>query len=252
MFIVSTSAVPTLPAAPTAPLVTAAVAEGGGSALAPVVPENLTVWRMFAEADPIVQAVMLLLVAASLLTWTIWIAKSGELASAKRALKADLATLTEADRLAALKAAGHGPVGDMIAVARAELAAGADVTGLQDRIEARLQRIEVAAVQKMMRGTNIVATIASAGPFIGLFGTVWGIMNAFIGISQTQTTNLAVVAPGIAEALLATALGLVAAIPAVVIYNGFARSVADYRRLVGDASTLVAVLVSRQVGAGSR
>ena len=81
----------------------------------------------------------------------------------------------------------------------------------------------------MSRGTGVLATIGSTAPFVGLFGTVWGIMNAFIGISQAQTTNLAVVAPGIAEALLATAIGLVAAIPAVVIYNVFARSIAGYR-----------------------
>ena len=77
--------------------------------------------------------------------------------------------------------------------------------------------------RRIARGTGILATIGAMAPFVGLFGTVWGIMNAFIGISQAQTTNLAVVAPGIAEALLATALGLVAAIPAVVIYNHLAR-----------------------------
>jgi biopolymer transport protein ExbB len=85
-------------------------------------------------------------------------------------------------------------------------------------------------------------------PFVGLFGTVWGIMNAFIGISQANTTNLAVVAPGIAEALLATALGLVAAIPAVVIYNHLARQIAAYRALLGDASAQVLLLVSREAG----
>jgi biopolymer transport protein ExbB len=99
----------------------------------------------------------------------------------------------------------------------------------------------------MTRGTGILATIGSTGPFVGLFGTVWGIMNSFIGISEAQTTNLAVVAPGIAEALLATAMGLVAAIPAVVIYNAFARSIAGYKALLLDASAELLRLVSRDI-----
>jgi biopolymer transport protein ExbB len=93
----------------------------------------------------------------------------------------------------------------------------------------------------------VLATIGSTAPFVGLFGTVWGIMNSFIGISKSQTTNLAVVAPGIAEALLATAFGLAAAIPAVVIYNVFARSISGYRALLGDASAEVLRLVSRDL-----
>ncbi|MET0126195.1 MAG: MotA/TolQ/ExbB proton channel family protein, partial [Pseudomonas caspiana] len=97
------------------------------------------------------------------------------------------------------------------------------------------------------RGNGFLATIGSVAPFIGLFGTVWGIMNSFIGSAKTQTTNLAVVAPGIAEALLATALGLVAAIPAVVIYNVFARSIAGYKAQVSDASAQVLLLVSRDL-----
>jgi len=95
--------------------------------------------------------------------------------------------------------------------------------------------------------TGVLATIGATAPFVGLFGTVWGIMNSFIGISKSQTTNLAVVAPGIAEALLATALGLAAAIPAVVIYNVFARSIAGYRAQLGDASAEVLRLVSRDL-----
>ncbi len=98
-----------------------------------------------------------------------------------------------------------------------------------------------------MRGTSVLATIGATAPFVGLFGTVWGIMNSFIGISKEHTTNLAVVAPGIAEALLATAFGLAAAIPAVVIYNMFARSISGYRALLGDASAAVLRLVSRDL-----
>src|SRR6185503_10059481 len=108
--------------------------------------------------------------------------------------------------------------------------------GLKERIVSRLERIEAAFSRRISRGTGVLATIGATAPFVGLFGTVWGIMNSFIGISKSHTTNLAVVAPGIAEALLATALGLAAAIPAVVIYNMFARSIAGYRAGLGGAA----------------
>src|SRR5262249_41518016 len=98
----------------------------------------------------------------------------------------------------------------------------------KERIASRIERIEASYGRRILRGTGVLATIGATAPFVGLFGTVWGIMNSFIGISKSHTTNLAVVAPGIAEALLATALGLAAAIPAVVIYNMFARSIAPF------------------------
>jgi biopolymer transport protein ExbB len=97
----------------------------------------------------------------------------------------------------------------------------------------------------------VIASIGSLAPFIGLFGTVWGIMNSFVGIAKSQTTNLAVVAPGIAEALLATAIGLAAAIPAVLVYNAFARSIANYRLLVGDIAAEMATLAGRQLDAAA-
>jgi biopolymer transport protein ExbB len=122
-----------------------------------------------------------------------------------------------------------------------------DKTGIKERIATRLQRLETAATRNMHRGTGLLATIGATAPFVGLFGTVWGIMNSFIGISKAQTTNLAVVAPGIAEALLATAMGLFAAIPAVIIYNFFARWIGSYRAQVGDASADVLRLVSRDL-----
>jgi biopolymer transport protein ExbB len=103
----------------------------------------------------------------------------------------------------------------------------------------------------MTRGVNVVATIGATAPFVGLFGTVWGIMNSFIGIAEQQTTNLAVVAPGIAEALLATALGLVAAIPSVVIYNHFSRQIAAHRALVSDTAAAILRLVSRDLSRGT-
>ena len=99
----------------------------------------------------------------------------------------------------------------------------------------------------MRNGMGILATIGSTAPFVGLFGTVWGIMNSFIGISKAQTTNLAVVAPGIAEALLATAIGLAAAIPAVIIYNYFSRATRSLSRTVGRAAGVVSRLLSREL-----
>ena len=121
-----------------------------------------------------------------------------------------------------------------------KLSAGVvETDGIKERVASRLERLEAAFARRISRGTGVLATIGATAPFVGLFGTVWGIMNSFIGISKSHTTNLAVVAPGIAEALLATAFGLAAAIPAVVIYNVFARQIAGYRALLGDASAEV-------------
>jgi biopolymer transport protein ExbB len=145
------------------------------------------------------------------------------------------------------------PAASFCAAAIAELHlsdAAADKEGLKERIVSRLERIEAAFSRRIGRGTGVLATIGATAPFVGLFGTVWGIMNSFIGISKSHTTNLAVVAPGIAEALLATALGLAAAIPAVVIYNLFARQITNYRAALADVSTEVLRLVSRNIDRG--
>src|ERR1700752_5402159 len=123
--------------------------------------------------------------------------------------------------------------------------------GLKEPIAWQSERIEMAAGRRISRGTGVLATIGATAPFVGLFGTVWGIMNSFIGISEAHTTNLAVVAPGIAEALLATALGLVAAIPAVVIYNLLPRTSAGHRALLGDASAMVLLLINREGDRGA-
>lgn len=218
-----------------------ATANGGAQSDIPV---NLTPWRMFLEADSFVQAVMLLLLLASVLSWATLIAKSRELAAAKKALGEDQAKLDRARSTDGIAPARYKPVAAMVEAARAEQARPDDAVGGSERLSIRLDRIERAAIQRMMRGVNWLGTIGSTGPFVGLLGTVWGIMNAFMGIAETQTTSLAVVAPGIAEALLATATGLVAAIPAVVIYNVLARSIADYRRMLGDASAAVTLLAN--------
>jgi len=214
---------------------------------------DLSPWGMYKNADVVVKAVMIGLAIASIITWTIWIAKGFELMGAKRRLRGEIALLKKS---ASLKEASdhsnkagtlaHTLVQDALEEMR--LSANArEKEGIKERVSFRLERLVHASGRTMSSGTGVLATIGSTAPFVGLFGTVWGIMNSFIGIAKTQTTNLAVVAPGIAEALLATALGLVAAIPAVVIYNVFARSIAGYKAQVSDASAQVLLLVSRDL-----
>ena len=211
---------------------------------------------MFMAADVVVKAVMIGLVFASIVTWTIWIAKTLQIAFARRRARSACRRILRGDSLASVEAAlggRGGPAAEMVAEASEELRrseAAIDLiggAGLRERVSLVLGRIEVQAGRRLSQGTGVLATIGSTAPFVGLFGTVWGIMNSFIGISESQTTNLAIVAPGIAEALLATGLGLVAAIPAVVIYNAFARSIAGYRQILGDTAAAVERLLSRDL-----
>jgi biopolymer transport protein ExbB len=219
-------------------------------------PRDLSPWSMFASADIVVKTVMIGLGFASLVTWTVWLAKSVELLIARRRVRAALAAIGEERSLAgatARVASRRGIVRSFLAAAAQELLLSSDVVqreGIKERVASRLARLEAAAARDMNKGTGLLATIGSTAPFVGLFGTVWGIMNSFIGISKAQTTNLAVVAPGIAEALLATAIGLFAAIPAVIIYNQFARWIGSYRGLLGDAAAEVQRLVSRDLDRG--
>ena len=219
-------------------------------------PHDLSPVGMFMAADWVVKGVMIALALASVATWTVWLAKTLELIAARRNALSVIRTIRHARSLTdALEGIGkrRGPAAFMLRAAAEEvrLSEGAldHVTGdgLKERVFSVLRRIEAHGGRRMMRGTGILATTGSIAPFVGLFGTVWGIMNAFIGISQAHTTNLAVVAPGIAEALLATAIGLVAAIPAVVIYNIFSRSIAAYRLLLADAAAGTERLVSRDL-----
>lgn len=214
---------------------------------------DLSPWGMYQNADIIVKIVMIGLAIASIITWTIWIAKGFELLGAKRRLRTEIVHLKKATTLkeASESAAKKGTLAHLLvhdALEEMRLSANTrEKEGIKERVSFRLERLVAACGRNMSNGTGVLATIGSTAPFVGLFGTVWGIMNSFIGIAKTQTTNLAVVAPGIAEALLATALGLVAAIPAVVIYNVFARSIAGYKAQVSDASAEVLLLVSRDL-----
>ena len=244
---------PALPASPATPPAAPQAAPVAGPA---TLPHDLSPWGMFMAADIVVKAVMVGLAFASVVTWTIWLAKVLELASAKTRASRALRRLEEADDLAAAAARitgkkGHlpGPVGRLVESAIAEARRSTDLAddGVKERVAIALSRIEARAGRAMARGTGLLATIGSTAPFVGLFGTVWGIMNSFIGISQSKTTNLAVVAPGIAEALLATAIGLVAAIPAVIIYNVFSRAISGYRATLSDASGEILRHLSRDL-----
>ena len=213
-------------------------------------PHDLSPWGMFLHADIVVKIVMLGLVFASLATWTVWLAKRVELWKANVRARSALVILNESQTLAQAHERIndlHDPIARLVRTAIVEVRSSTrtDPTALKERVSWLLERVEVASHRRIGRGMGVVASIGATAPFVGLFGTVWGIMNSFIGISNAHTTNLAIVAPGIAEALLATALGLFAAIPAVLIYNVFARSIGGYRALLGDGSALVMRLVSR-------
>ena len=229
----------------------AAAPEAGASSL---IGHDLSPWGMFMAADIVVKSVMAGLAFASLVTWTICFAKTLGILLAQRRLRRGLGIILTAPDLETAGRAldgSRGPAAEMVAAARHESAASRQAIrsgggpGLLQRVASHLTRIEIRAGRRLIAGTGLLATIGSTAPFVGLFGTVWGIMNSFIGISKSQTTNLAVVAPGIAEALLATAIGLVAVIPAVIIYNFFARWSAAYRTGLGDAAAGVERLVSR-------
>ncbi|MBR0751754.1 tonB-system energizer ExbB [Bradyrhizobium jicamae] len=214
---------------------------------------ELSPWKMFQNADIIVQAVMIGLAFASLVTWTIFIAKMIELTVIGRKLRGALTKIGEARSLAEAQLA-LGAKGSVLssfisaAMREGRLSAGiSSDSGIKERAASTFAEITRAEARRVRLGMGLLATIGATSPFVGLFGTVWGIMNSFIGISKSQTTNLAVVAPGIAEALLATAIGLVAAIPAVIIYNHFSRVTKGYLELVGRASGAAGRLLSRDL-----
>jgi biopolymer transport protein ExbB len=239
-----------------APATEAAVAPAPEAApkagIAPAMKE-LSPWVMFMSADIIVKAVMIGLAFASLVTWTVFIAKSIELSVASAKLRSALKKIAEVRSLAEAQMAlgtKQGILPSFLAAAlrEARMSAGlSSDSGIKERAASSFAEIVRAEQRRIRIGMGFLATIGSTSPFVGLFGTVWGIMNSFIGISKSQTTNLAVVAPGIAEALLATAIGLVAAIPAVIIYNHFSRVTKGYLELVSRASGAAARLLSRDL-----
>jgi biopolymer transport protein ExbB len=221
--------------------------------VAPPVVHDLSPWNMFKNADIIVQFVMSLLALASLATWTVGIAKTMELTVSTRRLRGALRRIAETRSLSEAQIAlgdKHSVLSKLLAAAMKEGRMSAGISsdsGIKERAASSFSEIVRSEARKIRVGMGALATIGAVSPFVGLFGTVWGIMNSFIGISKAQTTNLAVVAPGIAEALLATAIGLVAAIPAVIIYNHFSRSTKGYLELVARASGAAGRLLSRDL-----
>ncbi|AUC43288.1 tol-pal system-associated acyl-CoA thioesterase [Dickeya solani] len=237
---------------PTAAAVAPSAPPGAVSSL---MSTDLSVWGMYQHADVVVKTVMIGLLLASVVTWAIFFGKSTSLTGAKKRIRREYQALEDARTLDdALDISGVFKPGSvslqLLTDARNEQELSErsdDNNGIKERTAFRFERRVAATGRQMGRGTGYLATVGAIAPFIGLFGTVWGIMNSFIGIAQSQTTNLAVVAPGIAEALLATAIGLVAAIPAVVIYNVFARWTASYKAMVGDVAAQILLLQSRDL-----
>jgi biopolymer transport protein ExbB len=253
--VASTPATSAPAGAPAAPTADATSADAGARALKSTAPamKELSPWGMFMSADIIVKAVMIGLAFASLATWTIFIAKSIELSVAQARVRSALKKIADVRSLAEAQfalGAKEGILPSMLAAAMREARLSAGISsdgGIKERAASSVAEIVRAESRRIRIGMGVLATIGATSPFVGLFGTVWGIMNSFIGISKAQTTNLAVVAPGIAEALLATAVGLVAAIPAVIIYNHFSRVTKSYLELVSRASGAAARLLSRDL-----
>jgi biopolymer transport protein ExbB len=216
-------------------------------------PRDLSPWSMFLAADNLVKAVMIALGFASIATWTIFFAKTVQIARARRRLAHTLERMSELRTLAEAQltlGSAESIAASLLRAAIGEIKLSSDSVGeegIKERAASRFSEISRAEARSIRQGMAVLATIGATSPFVGLFGTVWGIMNSFIGISKAQTTNLAVVAPGIAEALLATAIGLVAAIPAVIIYNHFARTTKGYLELVARGSGAVGRLLSRDL-----
>jgi biopolymer transport protein ExbB len=240
-------------AAPASDTSAAASADAGAKPSKSTGLRELSPWSMFLSADILVKAVMIGLAFASLVTWTVFIAKMIELSVVQRKLRGALGKIGDARSLADAQFVLGGKdsvLSSLLAAAMREgrLSAGiSSDAGIKERAASSFAEIVRAEARRIRLGMGVLATIGATSPFVGLFGTVWGIMNSFIGISKSQTTNLAVVAPGIAEALLATAFGLAAAIPAVIIYNHFSRVTKGYLELVGRASGAAARLLSRDL-----
>ena len=216
--------------------------------------------EMYLQADPLVKSVMILLVFCSVLTWAVLLEKLFVFSAAKRRNNQFLKAYRggQADQLG--EQLERSAMGRMWKVAQAELshyrtlpAEGNDA----DRLNRLLQRIALTAgivqerdLARMGTMMGVLATIGAPAPFIGLFGTVWGILNSFASIATLKSASLAVVAPGIAEALLATALGLFAAIPAVMIFNKFARDINGFVGSLDNFSAEMIAGVSRQLDEG--
>ena len=255
----ATPAAPAAPAAADAPVTLQDSMNAGEG-------HDLTPWTMFMEATLVPKVVMAGLVIASVLSWILMILKAFEFASLNRVSTRFLEafrtakSIPEMSKIANSEEFEGNPLADMAFAAAQEVelsrSAGLAVTGEHrdstlSRAYAAVGAVQTSLSKRLSSGMQFQASLGSTGPFIGLFGTVYGIMNSFIGIVKTQTTNLASVAPGIAEALLATGIGLFAAIPAVVAYNYFQTRISAFG---GRSEGFVAELmnaISRQLDKGA-
>ena len=260
-------------AAPAAPAADAAAPAADAAApaadVAPAQIEHagkLTVIQMFLDAEPVVKVVMIGLILASILSWTLLVTKLLEFGALNRTSDRFVEafrgakSVSDMGRIAMSDEFEGNPLADMAAAATQEVElsrqAGLAVSGAHrettlHRAEAAVSAVQANLGKRLSSGMQFLASVGSSGPFIGLFGTVYGIMNSFIGIANTNTTNLAVVAPGIAEALLATGIGLFAAIPAVIFYNYFQTRVSAYgARTEGFVAELMNA-ISRQLDKGA-
>ena len=200
---------------------------------------------LFQTADPVVKAIMIGLLLASVICWTLIFEKTFRIWRLGREVK-DLQAAAKTGELASPRR--NGLVSEINAAAEAEWADGGKKTGngeLRDRLEQSMRGAMKKELKNIEWGLPFLATLGSAAPFIGLFGTVWGIMHSFTAIAQSKDTSLAVVAPGIAEALFATAVGLAAAIPAVIAYNQFAVALGRASDKTGQSLTALARSVAR-------
>jgi biopolymer transport protein ExbB/TolQ len=207
---------------------------------------DFSIIGLIMHADPFVQAIMLLLAICSVLCWALIFEKAIRLMFLKGQVR-QLARQAAAGRLSPDR--GRGIVGAVQAAAQGEWADGVARGESRNELRARIERSMRSALKTEMRrietGLPFLATVGSASPFIGLLGTVWGIMNSFTAIAQAKDTSLAVVAPGIAEALFATALGLAAAIPAVVAYNQISVSLGRSGEKAGTSIATLARAIAR-------
>src|SRR6201996_111648 len=250
------------------PAVSGAVNNGGAEA-APTQIKNagrLTPIQMFLDAEPVVKVVMIGLLLCSIFSWTMLVTKLLEFRSLNKTSDSFLEafrgarSISDMARISTSEEFEGNPMADMAAAAAQEVElsrqAGLQVGGEHRdstiiRAQSAVAAVQAGLAKRLSAGMTFLASVGSSGPFIGLFGTVYGIMNSFIGIANTNTTNLAVVAPGIAEALLATGIGLFAAIPSVITYNYFQTRISAYgTRSEGFVAELMNA-ISRQLDKGA-
>jgi biopolymer transport protein ExbB len=227
---------------------------------------KLTPVSMFMDAEPVVKVVMIGLMLASVFSWVLLITKMIEFGGLNR--KSDrfveafrgAKSINDMGRIGISEEFEGNPLADMAAAAASEVElsrqAGLHVSGEHRdstimRAQTAVGAVQSSLAKRLSGGMQFLASVGSSGPFIGLFGTVYGIMNSFIGIANTNTTNLAVVAPGIAEALLATGIGLFAAIPAVIFYNYFQTQVSAYGTRSDGFNAELMNAISRQLDKGA-